>query len=54
MTDSLPPDQRRPPDAEEGGEPGWIDEPAKPDGGVQSEEQPGFPDAPTSPAEGGD
>lgn len=61
MTDSLPPSQQRPPDGDEANaESDWgtsapIDEAAAHDGDIdRHDEQPGFPDGPTGPAEGGD
>ena len=62
MTDSLPRPQQRPPDGEEGDFAGWDadapppphDSPAAEHAGEEHDEQPGFPDRPPGPAEGGD
>lgn len=59
MTDSLPRSQQRPPDSEEeaaptSGAPAFDDASAQGEPEEAHEEQPGFPEGPVSPAEGGD
>jgi hypothetical protein len=58
MTDSLPRSQQRPPDGGDAEQPTpapALDEAAADDGHPEDhDEQPGFPDGPVSPAEGGD